>query len=192
MKLPLDANQNSQNAVCRNMINQLQQNIPVIYVAYPKECLHHISYCLWTINLEKGSTDLQSDHSCSKLHVKDSWNPLEEPSGNAQWIHSSPLILSLSQFLKTIQVCYIHMHKLEVSQISAPNTGKKKFKQTADKAQKKYWKLQHSPKNKDDYVVTSDAELDAKLVINLWTMRRVIMNWWLECEYMKMAHSPCQ
>uniref|UniRef100_A0A8C3NP68 Uncharacterized protein n=1 Tax=Geospiza parvula TaxID=87175 RepID=A0A8C3NP68_GEOPR len=37
-------------------------------------------------------------------------------------------------------------------------TGQK----VADKAQKKYWKWKHSPKNEDDYVVTSDAELDAK------------------------------
>lgn len=47
---------------------------------------------------------------------------------------------------------------------------------TSDKVQKKYWKLKHSPKNEDEYVVTSDAELDAKLVTNLWTMSRVSMN----------------
>ncbi|RLW01079.1 hypothetical protein DV515_00008355, partial [Chloebia gouldiae] len=47
----------------------------------------------------------------------------------------------------------------------------RQVKKTSDKAQKKYWELIHSPKNEDDYVVTSDAELDAKLVINLWTMR---------------------
>uniref|UniRef100_A0A8C3TL85 Uncharacterized protein n=1 Tax=Catharus ustulatus TaxID=91951 RepID=A0A8C3TL85_CATUS len=58
------------------------------------------------------------------------------------------------------------MHKLEVShRFLLPRQVKKK--KPAHKAQKKYCKLQHSPKNEDDYVVTSDAELDAKLVINL-------------------------
>uniref|UniRef100_A0A8C3QGB2 Uncharacterized protein n=1 Tax=Cyanoderma ruficeps TaxID=181631 RepID=A0A8C3QGB2_9PASS len=56
------------------------------------------------------------------------------------------------------------MHKPEVSHgFLLPRQVKK----TADKAQEKYWKLQHSPKNEDDYMVTSDAELGAKLVINL-------------------------
>lgn len=31
-------------------------------------------------------------------------------------------------------------------------------KKKADKSTEEYWKLIHSPKNEDDYMVTSDAE----------------------------------
>lgn len=65
------------------------------------------------------------------------------------------------------------MHKPEVSHGFLLS---RQVKTTADKVQKKYWKLKHSPKNEDEYVVTSGAELDVKLMINLWTMSRVSMN----------------
>uniref|UniRef100_A0A8C3EWI4 Uncharacterized protein n=1 Tax=Corvus moneduloides TaxID=1196302 RepID=A0A8C3EWI4_CORMO len=51
-------------------------------------------------------------------------------------------------------------------------TGKTRVEINSDKVQKKYWKWKHSPKNEDEYVVTSDAELDVKLMINLGTMSR--------------------
>lgn len=99
-------------------IFQLQQNTPIINTIYAKGSPS--SHFLLSI-VSRVRKFWSSDYSCCKLHVKDGWGHLEEHSGNAHCLNSSPLTLYPSCWETLEFVTHTRTHR-GTSWISAHKT----------------------------------------------------------------------